>query len=1053
MRLFKYFLDNTFLVNLLTFFIIVVGIVALTSMKRDLHPPFEWNQVSINVYLPGANSKEMEKFVTFPIEEAVRGLAGMESMQSKSSPSQTSITLKYGAGYDKMLDAVEEVRTRVESIRSTLPSDIRYVNVSQVKHDDAFLFQVGFQGIDIRSQQHRQFYFAFEKEVLNVPGIVKIYKSMPNRDIYVEFDPKKLIHNEISTSEVSQVISQGLNFAPIGQARINDEVYAVEVAKTTDSTEDISNLSVRSNLSGNQIKVKDVAKVSYKLADQFEENFLNGEPMAGMWIIKDTLSDAISLKHQVQSIIDKYNAKAPEGVKVVKVEDGPRFIEQQIEVLLTNGLTGFFLVFVILLIFLNWQTAILTALGLPMAYLATFVVLLQLGIKIDLLSIIGLILVVGILVDDAIIISERYNEFLSQGYSPKDAAYKAIKDMVVPVTGGILTTVVAFSPMLLIESEIAYVLMAVPIVVITSLFFSWLECFFILPNHLTHISKKAPSQKRSAFMVKVRQAYERLLVYCLKLRYGILVGLVMIMGLSVYVAANKIQHNFNLDIGRERVSIYGALKESDSVKESVAKMKPLQDFLMSFPKDEIENVGLYVGSIWMDGAMREGKRFVKLIANVNNDEKHPKQLLKRVKTKIEAKLAEFKNKDFERLYVDIDRKSSEEERKQMVKVRVRGGDSVDFEVFEREITKDIVQLASIEEYVPDPTLQQKAWIFVPDPAKVALYDLDTLSVSRQMRSYFTPNEVIETRIRGEKIYVYTEVKGRRQLEFGRLDDFSVLTPRGASVPLSYLGDWKEQTILKTITHEDGLRALDLNFRINEKNSNKTAAQKDIETRLAKFKEKYPSHEFFSKNTSEEEEKNQAWGLKVALVCILAVLMVMSLTLGSVIQPFIVGLPIPFGLIGIIFALYFHDMSLGLMSIIGLVGTVGISVNASIIIMDQLNKLKRVYGAMSKDVIIEACSERLRAIILTTLTTLGGLLPMAYSLGGESGFTQPLAFAMAWGLVFATLLTLFALPALLQVKEDIGGFARRLIKPKRNKKEKLKIIDSVPSKRVGKAPEL
>lgn len=1027
MSLFHFFLRRTFLVNVLTGFIIIIGLVALFSMKRDLHPPFEWNRINIDVSLLGASAEEMEKFVTYPIEDAIRGLAGVEEMTSKSEPGRSKITLSYNAGKKDMLVSVEEVRTRVESIRAALPNEIRYINVSQIRDDRAFLFNIGFQGIDILNEKHRQFYNDFEKEVLNVPGIVRVYKSMPRRDIYIEYNPKFLSYHEISAAQVNELVREALRISPVGQTVVNDDVYGVEVSKTASTTAELQALVLRSNLSGNNLLLKDVAKVSYKLEDQFEENFLNGSPMAGMWIIKDTLSDAIELKYKVTAIVDRYNEKAPEGVQLVKVSDGPRFIEQQIEVLLANGLTGFVLVFLILLLFLNGSSALLTALGLPMAYLATFVCLFALGIKIDLLSIVGLILVVGLLVDDAIIITERYNEFLSQGHPPMKAASLAIGDMVVPVTGGILTSVVAFMPMLLIQSEISNVLWAIPVVVIASLLFSWLECFFILPNHLMHFSSAAPSPRRARIIERLRKGYESVLSVCLKFRYGIVILLLVMTGTAGYLATQKLQQDFNMNIGREQVSIYGALKQSDSVKESVAKMKPLEDYLRSFPKEQIENVGLYVGSIWMDGAMRQGKRYVKLIAHINSNEKYPRRTLNKIKEKVAKKIESLDSENFERLFVNIDRKQSEELKKQMVQVRIKGNDSVDIGVIREDVIQTVSSLEEITEHVPDPNLEQMSWVFEPRRDRLMQYGLNSFGLSQQLRSFFTANEVMETRLNGEKVYIYTEAKGRRDLQFSELQDFTVLASNGSPVPLKLLGQWKERGQLKTIRHEDGLRSLRLDFRINEEKANKSAAQKTINEALAQLSDKYPSFKLGTRNTNEEEEKNQSWGLKVALVCILSVLLVMSLTLGSVVQPLIVGLPIPFGLIGIIFALYLHNLPLGLMSIIGLIGTVGISVNASIILMDQINKLKKLNGVMDKFTLIEACSERLRAITLTTLTTLGGLLPMAYSLGGESGFTQPLAFSMAWGLVFATVLTLFALPALLLVTVDIGNVFRRLRK--------------------------
>lgn len=1027
-RLFRYFVHNTYLVTLISAFTLIVGIAALLMMKRDLHPPFEFNVIEVEAFLPGANPQEMEKYVTYPMEEAVRGLPGLEKMESSSRNGSAQIILTYQAGYDKMQDAVERVRSRLEEIRSRLPAEIRSITVERERSDKMFIFYLAFQGLEESNEIHRQFILNFEKDVLNVPGIVNAYKDLTPRDVYIEFDPKKLAAFEISISDVRRVLLQGLNFSPIGQAKVKDDLYSVQIAKTTNDLKDIENLSLRSTLSGHQVRLKDVAGISYKLSDQIDENFINGQPFSGMWVLKDASGDAVVVKEKVLELVTQANVKAPKGIKVVPVMDGPRFIEQQISILMNNGFWGFLLVMSTLFIFLTWQTSLLTALGVPFSYLTTFLVLHYLGIKIDLLSIIGMILVIGILVDDSIIICEHHNGLLSKGYDPKEAAVKTAQDMIVPVTGGLLTTVAAFLPMLFIKSEIAYVLAAIPIVVIATLVFSWIECFFILPNHLGHFCTKPLSAKKESLNTSMKEWYKYLLQWCLRMRYAICAGMIVMLGLSGYIAVKHLQHSFDLNIGREQISIYGALKQSDSIAETRQKMKPLQEYLMSFPKNEVENVVLSIGRIWMDGSAREGRRFVKVTAYVNTMEKYPKRLLKTLKERVEGKIKEFQSEDFEKLYVEIDRKESEERKQEMVRVQVAGGDAVDFKELEEKVSGAVTKLKSIKEYVPDPSLYQKAWVFVPYPEKVVRYGLDAISVGQQIRGFFTPHEVMETRIGGEKLYVYTEVKGRQKLDFKNLSDFEVISPAGSSVPLSFIGEWKEQESFKTIAHRDGQRALNLDFKVNTDTANKTTAQAEVDKVVQDLRKRYPMYDITSKNTNENEEKNQSWSLQVALMCIALVFFVIAVTLGSVTQTLIVSLPIPFGLIGIILALYAHNMPLGLMSMIGLIGTVGVSVNASIIIVDQMNsRVKEQGGKLTQKIIIDACADRLRAILLTTLTTLVGLFPMAYAWGGESGFTQPLAFSMAWGLTYATVLTLFALPALLQIQEDISGFFNRRFK--------------------------
>ena len=241
---------------------------------------------------------------------------------------------------------------------------------------------------------------------------------------------------------------------------------------------------------------------------------------------------------------------------------------------------------------------------------------------------------------------------------------------------------------------------------------------------------------------------------------------------------------------------------------------------------------------------------------------------------------------------------------------------------------------------------------------------------------------------------------------------------GVEVSLNELGGWKQRQSLSSISHQDGVRNFRFDFEYDTEEVNELQVKKNVEPIVKKLAESFPAYQIELVSSNEGEADNMIWGLKVAAICVGLVLLTMALVLGSLSQPLLVGLPIPFGIMGIIWALYLHDMPLGLMALIGLIGVVGVAVNDSLIMIDQINLLGNKKGKVDSETIVEGASSRLRAILLTTVTTLGGVFPMAYSLGGESGFTQPLAFAMGWGLSFATFLTLFVLPAIMVIQLDI-----------------------------------
>ena len=1038
-KIIEYFVKNSFLVNLVSFLVLVAGIFSITSMNRDLVPPFEWNQVRVNISLFGATPKEVEKYVTSPIEDALKGLRGVEKITSTSKSGQSQIKIYYKSSFEHMIEAPEIVRSKIQAIRSQLPDNLRSIQVTRSRTNDLFLYWLGVENYDEANEIHRQFLITVKRTFLDIPGVVHVGSWDRNRDLYIEFKPHKLKQYEITVRQATSIVKQSLNFAPIGEARIQENKFSVEIAKVADSLKQIKEIPIAGNRSGHSIQLKDIATVHFKLSKESSLKFINGSQGITLNLRKDLTTDTVDLKEKVLTAMGKLNKQAPDKVKIISLVDGAHFVERQLSVLVKNGLVGALLVVLVLMLFLNWRTAAMTALGLPIAYFGTLIVLYALGMNFDLITLIGLILVIGILVDDAIIVSEKYIEYLEQGFPPKKAAVSAVTDLIIPVTGTILTTLVAFSPLILIKSELGTILAAVPIIVITSLLLSWIESFYILPNHLGHFVKKAPKEKVSLF-AKVKSGYERLLSFTLRFRYLALISIILLFGLSIYIATAKLKHDFNLRVNSERLSVYVMLKESKALEETRSKIKPIEDYLRSLPKDKIENYFTSIGWVWINGKVHDGFRYAKINAYLYRDEKHPNQLKKSMKVEIDKFLKSIKDDSFVSLYTEIERGDNNEEKNNMISVRVKGSDELDYIDIENSIVTASKKVPAIKEFVRQPDLYQKTWEFTPDHSKMVQYKMNTLQLSDAMKGFFRRNEIALARMNGEEIRIYTEIEKSSDPKFDELDQLEVITPLGVNVPLKFLGQWQAKESLKEIKHYDGQRNLTLDFKLSDKDTNSHQAKEQLRQALLPVKKLLPGYSVEVIDTNEEEAKNRAWAFKVAILCILGVLFVIALTLKSLTQPILVGLPIPFGLIGIFIALYLHDLPLGVMALIGLVGVIGVSVNASIVMVDQINKKVRATGGvLTREILIQGASSRLRAILLTTFTTLGGVFPMAYSIGGESGFTQPLAFSMGWGITASTLLTLFILPAMILIREDI----LKLIYRKRSTLENSKIEFSEP----------
>ncbi len=1025
-KLIDFFINRSFVVNLVSAFIILAGIILGSMIKRDLIPPFEFKLVNVTMSLPGASATEVEKYLAYPVENALKGLSHVTEITTQSSSGSLRVSLYFHASHDEMNESVEQIRSRISSIQWQLPQQSRELQVRQEKVDSVFHMGIALENFKETETRDRQLAKKLSERINAIPGIIDASLVMNNQNVYVKINPKKLSQLEISVAEVRDRIQQSLLYSPIGQVDQNEQLITVEVQRPTEAIEALKNLAIRSNRSGDVVFLKDLAEIKPQV-DQIKNAYrYSGKPAINIYTRKDIVSDAIALKGEVIKVIDQFNSELPPPLKAEIFMDGPRFIELQLSILSKNAIFGMILVLLILTIFFNWKVSLAASFGIPIAYCGTLIALYMLNISIDLISVVGMILVLGILVDDAIIISERYIENLEEGLKPKEAARAASKDLMLPVTGTILTTIFAFAPMVLIESEIATIFYAVPIVIITSLAMSWFESFFILPNHMFHFIKKTPreSVKRTWFDA-VKEAYERSLSQVLRFRYLALVALIGFFVASAWVAKHKVQQSFMFNISKERISVKVTLKDNISLAHTQKVTRPIEDYLLTLPKDKFDAVQTSIGQMWHRSRNYTGYRYARFDLHINDQISYPNELKKEFTKILTKKMEEFKTDQIELITVGREMNDQDETKKDMVTIEVSGNEDVDYLELKESILSQIKDKKHQLELVKEVNEFDDKWIFKPDTNRLAQHQMSLGSLTEQLRSYFVPHELMQIRIFGETQWIYTEIERADQINESQLNKMSVLNSLGLSVPLRQLGSWVQKKQLSTIQHKNGKRmfTFDLAFKPSD-TMNITLAKEQGKNITTTMSERFPSYEISLKDADRAETSSRAWALKVALLCIALVMFTLALILGSITLPFIVGLPIPFGLMGIVWALYLHDMPMGMMSLVGLIGTVGVSVNDSLIMVDQMLRKSRKIGRLDQNVILKGASSRLRAIILTTVTTLGGVFPMAYGIGGESGFTQPLAFSLGWGLFFSTFLTLFALPAFILILTDAQKFSQK-----------------------------
>lgn len=1013
MKIFDFFLNRSQLVNLITVFVLILGVFSLKVMNRDLAPPLNFNRITVEISYPESTAADLEQEITFPIEEKLMNYPNVKQISSTSSQGSVRITVGFPANYKTTSQAANEIRQIVESLRPFLPQNVRTITVTEQKITSNFQNELLIRNFDLNKKDHRIWLLNLKNKISQIKGVSEIQdRSFPKRSVKIDLNEVQMKRLEVTPELAKQKINDFLQFRPLGAIRRGLNFTFIEFEQSVEESflKDLENLVIYSSPAGYKTTLGQFAKVSFYYPFQDQESFEKNKRVFHLVIRKDLNSDIINLDHKIKKVLDEAN-KNKFGIFVKSTFNGKSFIERQLNTLKSNGIMGVIIVFIFLVLFLSFKSAFFTILGVPFAYSATFVTMLIMGYDIDILSIVGLILVCGMLVDDALIMCEKYNECLEEGLSPLDSARQSISELFIPVFGSILTTVVAFLPLLLIPSELGNLISSIPVVLITALSFSLLESFLLLPNHLVHFVKTPSQTFASRWFDRLRIKYENFISFFLKWKITTSLLFLVSTALLLYISID-VEKDFNLNISDDMVRVEGELLTSESKIETLNKIYNLyQDLEKAAPKEDFESVSLSIGSVWRNGEQIVSDKVFRVYAQVKENHSQPDLVKNNYLKKVKVIVEKYK-KNYKFLMANKSWSDEESDKSKYLTFN-----------FYTKNTKQNLNLKSTLESLPNKIkglgpldLGQDSsvgkWVFTPNYEKMAKYSIDKNSIQTAILGKVDESWLKEVRIEGQSYPVNFTINDSEISKKGfDPEKINVLTQNQRYIALSELGQWSFGLSPKRISHLNGYNVQSAKFKIlDEKNREKIV--KDAEIFVKKIESQFPEHIIKASGESIQEAENREWVIMAMLACILGVFFVLTLALNSLTQPLIVSLPIPFAAAGVMWMHKLHDMPLGVFSMVGLIGAIGVSVNGTLIMSDQINLMLKDKPTDSLLQTVKLGSaRRLRAIFLTTVTTLAGLFPMAYSIGGDSGFTRPLAFSMAWGIMFSALMTLVFFPSI------------------------------------------
>jgi len=1027
-KLMDFLVERALVVNLISIFLLVMGTYAIYSINREAFPNVNLDQVQINTVYPGASPKEVELLVITPIEQELKSVNGIDKMISMSFPGSGRIVLEVDPNASNRDQITNDISLAVS--RANLPNDLP--TDPFVLEVDGSVFPIIRLAIaaPVDELGLKRLGSDIKDDLLNLKGVAQVNVLGDRKaEIRITADPERMKRERVSIADISNAVKSWNLNTPGGDIRTPEGQKVVRIVGEFESPEDAGNLVLRSTASGRVLRLKDVATISESLEKPSVTYEVAGKPALSMMILKKSEADII---HTVDDV-KEYLATIPErygtDIEVKTFQDFSSFARVRLGVLTNNGMVGILLVFISLLLFLRFSVAMTTTWGLPIVFLTGLFVLYSSGVTLNLISMMGFIMVLGMLVDDAIIVGENITYHMEKGLSANEAAKKGAWELFGPVTATILTTVAAFLPMMFMSGIIGKFIYAIPVVVITLLILSWLESFLILPSHVAHVTNPNKHPKERAWILALEKAYVAVLRVALNHRW-ITVGLSIAIFISAMMLAKTIPFQlFPADGVNEFMARVTAPPGTDleTMENHLRKVDAAMRKNMTV--EHVEATLSKAGDVSVDQGdplTQRGSRYGQIHAIYTPSVTRPDHdVLKEMFDLSQSIPLQFPDLDIAFTAIKPGPPVG-----RALEAEISSYDDKASEVAAQKLIdylRNTPGVTSIDSGLKEGDDE----LHIILDRKLATYaGVNLASASSLIRAASGGLVVSSVRHGTEEIDVTIRFPNSTVNEYQQLKELLIPNNKGGLIPLEKIANIESKRGLTTIRHKDGIRIVNVVADIDEKviTSIKLNA-------LVRDNQKEWLGDYYDKvnvGFGGEEEKNKESFISLLIAfgfALVGIFFILAIQFNNLSYPFIVMMAIPFGAIGIIFSFYLHDifwkpMPLSFFSMLGMIALTGVVVNSSLILLVFIQRAIND-GLKAHDAILEAGRRRLRAVLLTATTTIVGLLPTAYGWGGMDPFVSPMALALSWGLVFATLVTLVAIPAMLAVGMDISEFFRRL----------------------------
>ena len=1015
--------------NLLMAVMIILGAYSLTQLNKQFFPNFALDYITVNVIWPGASAEDVERSITVPLEQALRTLDGKKEMTSTSTRGLSAIVIEYEENTD-MGVALDEVKQFVSNIRN-LPTDAEEPIVTKIARYEAVATIILTAAGEL--EELRPLAYQFERELLD-RGIARVeFSGMPEQEIAIEVSAKQIQQLGLSLNQIGdRIISQSQDI-PAGTVAESEAAREVRGLQRKRDVQEFASLDLLTTASGQKLTLDDIAEIERRPKENQVEIFYQGQPAILMNLQRTESTDALVSAEIMQQWLTETQETLAPSIELVVFDEKYALIQQRIGLLVKNGISGLLLVLAILYIFLNGRVAFWVAIGIPTSFLGALAVLYFFGGSINMISLFALIMTLGIIVDDAIVVGEDALTHYQYGENSLMAAEGGATRMLAPVTSSSLTTVAAFLPLMMVTGIIGSILFDIPFVVVCVIIASLIESFLILPGHLRHSFHRNHHKKNTALRQKLedgfnkfrdvyfRPAIHRAIEHRLTTLTIALCSLVLAVSLVVFG-----QVKFQFFPQPESTVINASVKfaagtppeQVRAFADQMEKRLIETDAALSEQGSLIRAALLRRNTASFDGGRnyQSGNQYAMLqVELLEPDERSVRNtaIIEEWESRLDIPAG------VEQLSISSPRGGPPG---RDLDIFLSGADAITLKRAAEELADAMKNYDGLSNILDDLPYGRQQYIFELTPLAQAA-GLTIAEVGRQLRAALDGQLLQIFYDSYEEIEVRIMLPAEERKFKGILETLPIITSSGDRLLLSNVVELSSQQGLELLRHTDAKLGVHVTAEVDAEKTNANEVLRKLqETVTPEIMNEYGLQVTY-KGKAEEERETSTDMKRGGMLALVMIYIILAWVFASYSWPLAVMTVIPFGICGAIFGHWLLGVDLTILSQFGMFGLSGIVINDSIILVTFYKQL-RAKGMAIRDALVESACLRLRAVMLTSLTTIAGLTPLLFETSLQAQFLIPMAVSISFGLGFATLLVLFLVPVLLSYIEQVNEYIAR-----------------------------